>query len=165
MQFCVSTARSEPYRSIYGVGEVYACGCGGTRCRIAKTVQRALETGGQSALEEHASAFPCDLSDARFNAEKAITAGATYVGRLSRRFGGNIYLMYIGYNSGPAIAKKVYKRLGKNADASIDDIAQHLTEVLTPYYGDKSPRRARSLLKIHLPKIQRAVKRFRKSGT
>ena len=163
MQFCVGTARTEPYRSIYGVGEVYPCGCGSTRCRIPKPVQRALETGGQAALETHAGDFPCDLSDARFNAKKAIKAGATYIGRLSKRFDGNIYLMYIGYNSGPAIAKKVYAKLQRNPDASIDDIAQHLTAVLEPYYGDKSARRARSLLQIHLPKIRRAETRFRRA--
>jgi len=164
MQFCVGTARTEPYRSIYGVGEVYPCGCGASRCRIPKPVQRALETGGQAALEKYGDEFPCDLSDARFDARKAITAGATYIGRLSKRFGGNIYLMYIGYNSGPAIARKVYARLDKKSDASIAEIEQHLTDVLTPYYGKKSARRARSLLQIHLPKIRRAEMRFRQSS-
>ena len=164
MQFCVGTARSEPFRSIYGVGQVYACGCGSTRCRIPKPIQRALETGGQEAVEAHRDAFPCDLSDARFNAEKAITAGAAYIKRLSKQHGGNIYLMYIGYNSGPGISKKVYRRLGKKPDASLDEIGLHLAEVLGEYYGDKAPRRARSLLEVHLPKIRRAEARFAKSG-
>jgi hypothetical protein len=160
MQFCLGTARSEPYRSIYGVGEVSACNCPNRRCVVPKAVKRALETGGAAALEAHRADFPCGLGDARFNPKKAITAGATYIDRLRKRHGGNVYLMYIGYNSGPAVSRAVYEKLGRNPKASLADIERHLEPALQRYYGESAGARARSLLKIHLPKIRKAERRY-----
>ena len=75
--------------------------------------------------------------------------------------GGNIYLMYVGYNSGPAVSNKVFKALKRRGDASLDDIGRHLEAGLQPYYGSQSAKRARSLLKTHLPKIAKAEARYR----
>ncbi|AWV89547.1 transglycosylase SLT domain-containing protein [Bradymonas sediminis] len=154
MQFCAGTARARPFREIFGVGQITTCKCDGP-CRIDKQTRQSLETGAINASEA-GDAFPCDPADARFNPERSIFAGAAYVAQLSERFGGNIYLMYIGYNSGPAVASRVYQRLGRRADASLSDIELHLAAAMRPYYANASARRARSLLRTHLPKINRA---------
>jgi hypothetical protein len=159
MQFCLGTARTQPYRKIFGVGQVAACKCKGP-CAVSKPVRRALETGGARALEFFRDTFPCDLGDARFNPRKAITAGAAFVHQLREAYGGNMYLMYIGYNSGPAVSRALYKRLGNNANASLKDIGQHLERALRRYYGKSAKQRARGLLKVHLPKVQRAEQRY-----
>lgn len=159
MQFCAGTARTRPFRGIFGVGQVYTCQCTGP-CKVAKNTRQSLETGTLDASQV-GDAFPCNPADARFNPERSIRAGAAYIAKLSARFGGNIYLMYIGYNSGPAVAKRVYTRLGERPDASLSDIEIHLTDSMRPYYGNSSPRRARSLLRTHLPKINRAYQGYR----
>jgi soluble lytic murein transglycosylase-like protein len=158
MQFCAGTARSRPYRKVFGTGSVYTCSCDGP-CQIDKQTRRTLETGvaDPSSISEH---FPCELTDARFDPTRSIRAGALYVDRLAKRFDGNLYLMYIGYNSGPAVAGEVFKRLGRNGDASLDDIELHLADAMRPHYGTGSRRRARSLLRTHLPKIKRAYDRY-----
>jgi soluble lytic murein transglycosylase-like protein len=158
MQFCAGTARSRPYRKVFGTGSVYTCNCDGP-CRIDKRTRRSLETGvaDPAALSD---LFPCELTDARFDPARSIRAGALYVDRLAQRFDGNIYLMYIGYNSGPAVAAEVFNRLGRDDDASLDDIELHLVDAMRPHYGSGSRRRARSLLRTHLPKIKRAYQRY-----
>ncbi|QDG49270.1 lytic transglycosylase domain-containing protein [Persicimonas caeni] len=158
MQFCAGTARSRPYRKVFGVGRVYTCNCDGP-CRIDRQTRRDIETGIANP-GELADKFPCDLTDARFDAARSIRAGALYIDRLSKRFGGNLYLMYIGYNSGPAVAGEVYKRLGRSNTASLDEIELHLADAMRPHYGAGSERRARSLLRTHLPKIKRAYDRY-----
>jgi hypothetical protein len=163
MQFCAGTARSRPYRKVFGTGSVYTCSCDGP-CQIDRQTRRALETGvaDPASLSER---FPCELTDARFDPARSIRAGALYVDRLAQRFGGNLYLMYIGYNSGPAVAAEVYKRLGRNGDATLDQIEVHLVAAMRPHYGKGSTRRARSLVKTHLPKIKRAYDRYYVAST
>ncbi|MFW6058468.1 MAG: lytic transglycosylase domain-containing protein [Persicimonas sp.] len=158
MQFCAGTARSRPYRKIFGTGRVHTCQCDG-KCQIDRAISRGLETGVASP-DQVDDQFPCDLTDARFDPQRSIHAGAAYIDRLHRRFDGNIYLMYIGYNSGPAVAGDVYARLGRNGDATLDDIELHLADAMQPHYGRGSRARARSLTRTHLPKIQRAFERY-----
>ncbi len=164
MQFCAGTARSEPYREIFGFGEVYVCGCQDTRCRVDKAVQRAMETGGQAALDAHEDDFPCDLTDARFNAERSIRAGALYAQRLAKSFGGNIYLMYVGYNSGPGIARRIWRKTGQRADVTIEAIQAVLVDALRPNFGDRSKARAKALGGRTLPKVGRAYRRYLSEG-
>ncbi len=163
MQFCVGTARRQPFKRIFGVGQVFPCGCSGTRCRIPREVQRALESD-PGAVKRHRSAFPCVMGDARFDPRKAIAAGVAYVKELSAAHGGNIYLMYTGYNSGPAVSRAVWKKLGQNRRASLRQIETHLSGAMRPYYGRKASARARSLVYTHLPKIRGALDRYRKEA-
>jgi len=158
MQFCAGTARALPFREIFGVGQITTCKCDGP-CRIDKNTRQSLETGEKNAAQV-GGAFPCNPADARFDPERSIRAGAAYIAQLSARFGDNIYLMYIGYNSGPAVAARVYERLGKRPDATLSDIQGHLEAAMHPYYAASSARRARSLLRTHLPKIERAYQRY-----
>lgn len=159
MQFCAGTARARPFREIFGVGQITTCKCEGP-CQIDKETRQSLETGALNASEA-GDAFPCDPADARFDPERSIHAGAAYIAQLSARFGDNIYLIYIGYNSGPAVAARVYARLGKRPGATLSDIERHLEEGMRPYYAASSPGRARSLLRTHLPKINRAYRSYR----
>lgn len=160
MQFCSGTAKAAPFKEVFGTGQVYACGCSSTRCRVERSVQQDLERGELALIERYKDQFPCEITDARFNPTKAIHAGELYVAKLNDAVGGNMYLMYIGYNSGPRIAKDVYERLGRKPDATVEEIELHLADALAPYYGDKASARARSLARTHLPKIQKAFERY-----
>lgn len=160
MQFCVTTAQRRPFRQIFGVGGVAACDCGGRPCRVPGALRDALETDSL-ALERAEGGFPCDPSDARFDGRKALEAGAAYTTELSEAFGGNLYLMYIGYNSGPAVAKRLWTRVGKDPNADLDDLRPHLAAVLSRWYGDAAPGRAQGLLDVHLPKLHRAYVHYR----
>lgn len=160
MQFCSGTAKSGVFKNIFGVGQVMSCGCHRTSCRVPKTLQRSMERGDKAAIKQAQASFPCDLTDARFNPYKAIHAGAAYVEKLHNSVGGNMYLMYVGYNSGPGIARKVYAALGKKPNASLDEIQEHLADAMRPHYGTSSDARARSLLRTHLPKIKRVYTKY-----
>ena len=162
MQFCTGTAKSEPFRSIFGRGTVYRCKCKNRVCNVPGHVKKGMETGNREELEKYASSFPCELTDARFNPSKAIEAGGAYVDKLRKLVGGNIYLMYIGYNSGPGIAKRVYKLGGSDPEMSLSDIETHLTTALRGNYGSAAPGRARSLVRTHLPKIKGAYDTYYK---
>ena len=162
MQFCAGTARSKPFSEVFGTGQVYVCQCEGP-CKIPRDVQSDLERGDKKLLEKHAPKIPCELTDARFNGPKAIRAGALYVERLRASFGGNIYLMYIGYNSGPAVAGKVWRATGKNPDVTLAEIEIHLADAIRPWQGDAADARARGLVHTHLPKIKRAYDRYYQS--
>ncbi len=158
-QFCSRTARSGGFRRIFGVGQVYPCRCDG-RCRVPKAVQRDLETGDPAKLALHRDSFVCDISDARFDPRKSIRAGHAYVSRLGREFAGNIYVIYVGYNSGPQVARRLWSAIGGAPAASLSTIGPHLSAALGPYYGKHAGRRARSLLRVHLPKLRRAFEGF-----
>ncbi len=161
MQFCAGTARQQPFRDIFGAGRVVACGCQSSACYVSPEAKRAMERGDAAIIAQHRADFPCDLSDARFDGARAIRAGAAYVALLERVVGGNLALMYVGYNSGPKIARAVYERLGaRGADASLDEIEPHLAAVMTPYYGAGASGRARSLHRTHLPKLLGAYQRY-----
>jgi hypothetical protein len=160
MQFCVSTANRHPFRQIFGVGQVSACDCGGRPCTIPSALRDALETD-RLALQRHPGQFPCSPSDARFDGRKALTAGAAYTTELGEAVGGNLYLMYIGYNSGPAVAKRLWIAVGRNPNADLDDLRPHLATVLARWYGAKAPGRAQGLLDVHLPKLKRAYDHYR----
>ncbi len=155
MQFCSPTARSGPFREIFGVGQVYTCNCKG-RCKVPKAVRKALESADPPTVAAQADDFPCELTDARFDPDKAIRAGSVYVRRLGEAYGYNPYIMYVGYNSGPAVAKRLWRATGKKPEASLQEIEAHLPAALAPYYHKGSAARARSLVKTHLPKIARA---------
>ncbi|MFU8803761.1 MAG: transglycosylase SLT domain-containing protein [Bradymonadaceae bacterium] len=159
MQFCAGTARSQPYRNVFGTGQIYACGCKGP-CRIESNTQRRLEMGELDGIQSRSSQFPCELTDARFNATRSIQAARLYIDRLDAAYGGNIYLMYIGYNSGPGIATKVYNALGRDPHADLATIDLHLAREMQPHYGNASAARARSLVNVHLPKLQGAYERY-----
>ncbi|MBA2663264.1 MAG: lytic transglycosylase domain-containing protein [Bradymonadaceae bacterium] len=155
MQFCAGTARGNPYRNVFGTGQIYVCKCEG-QCRIGAETRRSLESGRLEQISSRSAAFPCELTDARFNAIKSIRAGKLYVDRLDEAYGGNLFLMYIGYNSGPAVANAVYNKLGRNAAATLDEINTHLADAMRPHYGAGSQARANSLVRTHLPKIEKA---------
>ena len=162
MQFCTGTAKSEPFLSIFGRGSVYRCKCKNRNCTVPRHIQKGMETGKKDDLEKYRSDFPCELTDARFNPSKAIEAGGAYVDKLCALVGGNIYLMYIGYNSGPKIAKGVYRLGGSNPEMSLSEIEKHLSTVLRGSYGSGAPARARSLVRTHLPKIKGAYHAYYK---
>lgn len=153
MQFCVSTAQRRPFAGIFGLGAVSACACGGRPCDVPRSVADALETDGE-ALARHADVFPCDPTDARFDPERAIRAGAAYTAELAAQTGGNLEIMYVGYNSGPAVAKRLVAVAGRDAD--LDGLRPHLAHVLARWYGDRAVSRANGLLDVHLPRLRRA---------
>jgi len=155
MQFCVGTAQRAPFHRIFGAGGVSACGC--TDCSVPWPVQMALETD-PAAIDKHRGAFPCDLTDARFDADRSIRAGVAYVDELKQDLGGNLLLVYVGYNAGPAVAKRLHKKVG--GSATLDRIEPELEPALRPWYGSRAPSMARLLAKINLPKLQRARARF-----
>lgn len=156
MQFCSGTARGERFRKIFGVGRIYVCACRHRKCSVPRDVQRELESGDPTAFERHQDSFPCEMTDGRFDPERAIAAGTRYVADLHDAFGGNIHLMYIGYNSGPAVARKVWKRTGENPDVGLAEIEVHLADAMRPHFKSASDRRAKSLVGTHLPKLSKA---------
>ena len=158
-QFCTRTARTGGFRKIFGVGQVYPCRCRGP-CTVSRAAKRDLESGDPRRIVSRKAEFPCDMTDARFNPDKAIRAGHAFAGRLYRRYGGNIYLVYIGYNSGPAVSDKLWRALGQDSAADLQTIERHLPGALRRYFRKASEARARSLVKVHLPKIKRAFDAF-----
>jgi lysophospholipase L1-like esterase len=160
MQFASRTARTG-FSYIFGRGQIYPCSCRGARgCSVPRSVRKALESGDPARVMAQQSRFPCDLTDARFNPRKSLTAGWAFIGKLQRTYGGNIYLSYIGYNSGPAVAQRLWRAIGKNSRAGLDVIAPQLPRALEPYYGAAASTRARSLLRVHLPKLGRAYRLY-----
>ena len=91
---------------------------------------------------------------------KSIAAGRLYTRRLGAEFAGNIYLMYIGYNSGPQVARRLWTAIGGAPAAGLDLIDKHLVEAMSPYYGKGARRRARALVDVHLPKLWKAYLRY-----
>ncbi len=160
MQFCSGTARSAPFQTIFGRGEVFTCRCGRTSCRVERATQREMESGDASLIARHSGDYPCDVQDARFDGRKSIFAGARYLADLDEELGGNLALMYIGYNSGPHVARRAVQMLGGRTDASLNEIGTVLTAAMKPYHGSRSARRARGLLERHLPKLMRAFERY-----
>ncbi len=158
MQFCSGTARDHPYRGVFGVGQVYACGCDGA-CRVARSTQMDLESGDLSLIKSHADEFPCELTDARFDPAKSIEAAGLYIDRLRGSYDDNLYLMYIGYNSGPGVSNRVWKALDRDATADLTDIEPLLADAMRPYYGDGSEARARGLMTSTLPRLGKAFDR------
>lgn len=158
-QFCVSTAQRQPFRRIFGSGSVSACSCGGQPCSVPSALRRRLETDSL-ALQRTQERFPCSAIDARFDPERAIPAGAAYVTELAGQTRGNLLLMYIGYNSGPAVAKKLVRVAG--SDVTLEGLRPHLAPVLQRWYGDRATSRANGLLQVHLPKLQRAYEHYLK---
>ena len=47
------------------------------------------------------------------------TAGWRFIQNLDREFGGNIYVMYVGYNSGPLSARRLWKAIGRKPGANL----------------------------------------------
>jgi hypothetical protein len=158
MQFCASTAQRRPFHGIFGVGQVAACGC--DDCSVPRPVQIELETDATAAAR-HKDTFPCNLSDARFDARRSIEAGVAYVRELSDKSGGHLPLMYVGYNSGPAIAASLHRTLGPQEELTLDELRPHLANALRPYYGKRAEPRANGLLEVHLPKLMAAYERWR----
>lgn len=159
MQFCASTAQRRPFGTIFGVGQVAACGC--DDCSVPRAVQIALETD-PNAVRDHADTFPCDLSDARFEAVRSIRAGVAFVRELGDGVGGHLALMYIGYNAGPRVAHSLYKTLGPQDEITVDELRPHLANALRPYHGSRAEGRANGLLEVHLPKLLEAFERWRR---
>lgn len=160
MQFCSGTARSAPFRKVFGTGTVYTCDCDG-QCDPPDHVSEALETGEREEIAALDEKFPCDLTDARFRGDRSIRAGKLYIDQLAEEFGENLHLMYIGYNSGPAVARNVWHRTGKDPEVELDEIEPHLAAAMRPHFPGSAQGRARSLVQTHLPKLQRAYRRYR----
>lgn len=161
MQFCVGTARTQPFKRVFGTGAVYKCDCSGDKCKFPPQMQADMESGDPAKLEKHRHAFPCEMTDGRFDPNKIIEAGGLYVDSLRSQFGGNIYLMYIGYNSGPRIAAKVYEKLGRDPNATLEQIGPHLEDALVNSGKSWATRgRARNLVRTHLPKLKRAYDKY-----
>ncbi|MFB6374501.1 MAG: transglycosylase SLT domain-containing protein, partial [Bradymonadaceae bacterium] len=159
MQFCSGTSRQSPFREVFGRGSIYTCGCN-PDCDTPDKVIEALETGNRDQIKNLEDKFPCDLTDARFEGKKSLKAGKLYIDRLSRDYEDNLYLMYIGYNSGPAVADKVWRKLGRDPSAGLDRIETHLSEAMSNFFPQSHDQRARSLLQTHLPKLKRAYDRY-----
>jgi soluble lytic murein transglycosylase-like protein len=160
MQFCSSTARSRDFRDLFGIGRVYPCRCDGP-CAVPKSIQLDLESGDLQRIRAHEKRFVCALNDARFDPSKSIAAGWRYLHHLRERVGGNLYLTYLGYNSGPKIAYDLFAKLKRNGQATLPQIGQHLTTTLRPIYGKTAAPRARGLIRVHLPKLGRAYRAYR----
>jgi hypothetical protein len=161
MQFCDSTALRAPFGEIFDVDRLRPCNCVHRKCRVKRAVRRLLETSERSLHPVFAEDFPCDLSDARFDPERAIRAGWTYIKSLSDAFDGNFYLTYIGYNSGPAVARRIWSQLGRKRAKRLSAIGKILRAELEPTFGPKrARRRARSLINTHLPKVEKIYRRF-----
>lgn len=160
MQFCAGTARRQPFRSIFGAGSVYTCGCH-PNCSTPRPVIQALETGDRRSIPDLESQFPCDLTDARFDGRKSIRAGTRYIKDLANSYDGNLYLMYIGYNSGPGVANTIWRSIGRRGDATLQEIGPHLAPALRPHFHGASDRRARSLVNTHLPRLRGSYNRYR----
>lgn len=152
MQFCSGTAQDAPFHNVFGVGQVYACGCNG-RCTVDHSTQMDLESGDLDLIKSHADEFPCELTDARFDPAKSIEAAGLYIDRLRGSYDDNLYLMYIGYNSGPGVSNRVWKALDHDATADLTDIEPLLADAMSPYYGDGSQARAQGLLTSTLPRL------------
>lgn len=163
-QFCGRTARSQPYRAVFGLGQVYPCQCNGA-CGVPRSVQRDLESGDMDRLLKHRPTFPCELGDARFDPQKAIQAAWLYVRRMHQAFGGNLLFIYIAYNSGPAAAQRLWQAIGQNPRADLRDLEPALASALVPFFGQRGHARARALLRVHLPKLMRAYDRYLLVGT
>jgi len=158
MQFCSGTAQDRRYRSIFGLGRVSTCRC--APCEVPPPVQVVLETE-PDAVERFADDVPCPLTDARFDATRSLRAAAAYVRDLEPDVGGSLLLIYIGYNAGPRVARRLHARLGEPDEVTIDDLRPHLADALRPWFGRRADARARGLLDVHLPKLQRAWERWR----
>lgn len=159
MQFCAGTAREQPFRGVFGRGSVYTCGCH-PNCRTPQSVIKGLETGNRDVIADLEDQFPCDLTDARFDGVKSIRAGAKYIERLANSYDNNLYLMYIGYNSGPGVANTVWRKIGGDANAGLERISRHLANALRPHFHGASNQRANSLVQTHLPRLRRAYETY-----
>ena len=157
LQFCVTTAQRAPFRDIFGVGQVSACAC--RSCQVPRPVQVTLETEPEAA-EAPPAAFPCDPTDARFDAERSLRAGAAYLEELGELTEGNLLLMYVGYNSGPAVARTLVEQLPDPGSATIADLEPVLADTLRRWYGESAEERAQGLLERHLPKLAKAHARW-----
>jgi hypothetical protein len=160
MQFCRGTAQLPVYRRIFGRGRLYPCACDVGRCFVERDVQVALESGDRAQLRKHRHAFVCDYADARFDVRRSLEAGLRYLKWLDGRFAGNLSLMYIGYNSGPAISQRILRRLGRRRAMKSAEIAAALPAALRPTYGASANSRAKGLSRVHLPKLHRAYQRY-----
>ena len=166
MQFCERTARGRGFGRIFGVGQVYRCQCD-DGCRVPRSVRLEMESGDRRRLERQRASFPCELTDARFDPKKSLAAGWLYLRELSGALSENLALMYIGYNSGPAAARKIHEAVGDRGDVDLETICRHLPAALRPHFGASAEPRARGLCTVHLPKLLRAYRshRVRKPGT
>lgn len=163
MQFCARTARSGAFRPVFGVGQVYPCRCEG-RCGVSRAARVALESGEAARVEAQQERFPCELTDARFDPEKSLVAGWRFIRELDRELGHHLALTYVGYNSGPQVARRLWGALGRRPDVDLALIGRHLPAALRPHYGASAAARARSLVRVHLPKLLRAHEAYRRQA-
>ena len=161
LQFCAGTAVRPPFSRFFPLKDLRICDCAHRRCRVPFKLRRFLETMPPGLHGLVADELPCDLGDPRFEPRGAISAGWTYVDCLARRFGGNRYLIYIGYNSGPKVAERIWRRLGEEKARELKNISRVLRGALRPNFGWRwSKRRARSLSRVHLPKFERIYQSY-----
>ncbi|MBW2736113.1 MAG: transglycosylase SLT domain-containing protein [Deltaproteobacteria bacterium] len=161
MQFCDRTALREPFGSIFGAAQLRGCDCAHRRCRVHGATKRFLETTPPGLHAIVASELPCDVLDPRFDPERAIRAGWAYIECLGERFDYNPYLIYIGYNSGPHVAERVWKALGGRRAKNLTAIGGVLRKSLKPNFGRAwARRRAGALLRVHLPKVGRLYRAY-----
>ena len=161
MQFCDTTALRPPFDRIFDIDRLRPCACLRRRCYIRRPERRFLETTAAALHPIIAADFPCSLSDARFDPEAAIRAGWTYISDLARAFDRNIYLVYIGYNSGPPVAASLWRQLGSRRARRLEEIRRMLPRALTPSFGRRwARRRAKALLNVHLPKLARVYRAY-----
>lgn len=161
MQFCSRTAVRSPFGDIFGTAALRACDCATRRCRVHWNTRRFLEVASSPLHPLVAHEVPCALSDPRFDPERAIRAGWQYIQDLSQRFSRNPYLIYVGYNSGPHVAERVWKVLGQRRAEELSNIGKVLRRALTPNFGRAwARRRARSLERVHLPKVMETYRTY-----
>ncbi len=160
MQFCFQTAKEDEFELVFNTEEIHKCRCRSGRCKVSRDTSKKFED--VILYDDHhmidKKSFPCDREDPRFNPFASIEAGVIFVDNLRKRFRGNLYLMYVAYNSGPAIAREIFKKLGRNGRAKPSQIEPHLKSVLKRRYGKKGLRRADALLKIQFPKLRKTFR-------
>lgn len=161
MQFCDRTALRRPFGAIFGAARLRGCDCADRRCRVPLATRHFLETTPAALHPIVATDVPCDLGDPRFDPERALRAGWSYIRCLAERFDHDPYLVYIGYNSGPHVAERVWRALGRRRAPRLAAIARVLPRALRPNFGRAwARRRARALLRVHLPKVMRTYRAF-----
>ena len=145
------------------MGQVYPCRCE-NRCGVSRGTRGALESGDAARIEAQRDRFPCELTDARFDPDKSLAAGWRFIRELDRELGQHLALTYVGYNSGPQVARRLWVALGRRPDADLALIGRHLPAALRPHFGGRAAARARSLVRVHLPKLLRAHEAYQRQA-
>jgi hypothetical protein len=154
MQFCTGTAVDRRFEEFFRPSNITRCDCRKRRCRVRGSVRDGLESDDAHTFRRAASKFPCDISDDRFDPWRSLSAAKLYIQQLHARYGGNLELTYLAYNSGPAVADRIFERLGEDEAASVPEVI----EAVKSYPRHRG--RMKDLADITLPKVREAYSRY-----